>query len=90
MAAAQPTFEGCAYLLAGIEPGNVVGVDRVDPADLDDALSKYVLPAQPRWSPNYLTFNGVDVLVITIEAPREGDPICTLQSAYDKAERGRV
>lgn len=29
--AAQGMFEGCAYLVAGVEPGNVVGIEKLDP-----------------------------------------------------------
>lgn len=50
--AAETNFEGCAYLLAGVEPGNLVGAPVVDPADIDDQLSNYILPGQPRWSPS--------------------------------------
>ncbi|HLB22115.1 MAG TPA: hypothetical protein VK605_08380, partial [Solirubrobacteraceae bacterium] len=88
--AAARTFEGCAYLLAGVEPGKLVGTAILDPADIDNYLSKYVLPGQPRWHPSYVTVEGQQVLVITVEAPRDGDPICTLQRAYEGAEPGRI
>jgi hypothetical protein len=61
--AAQSTFEGCAYLLAGVEPGNLVGTKVVDPADLDNQLSDYIAPGQPRWSPHYVTVHGKSVMV---------------------------
>lgn len=88
--AAQQSFEGCAYLLAGVEPGNLVGAPIVDPAEIDDQLSKYILPGQPRWSPSYVTVDGKPVLIFTIEAPRGGDPIFVLQKGYDRAPAGRI
>lgn len=88
--AAQQNFEGCAYLLAGVEPGNLIGAPIVDPADIDDQLSKYILPGQPRWSPSYLMVDGKPALVFTIEAPRDGDPIFILQKGYDRWTAGRI
>jgi len=88
--AAARVFEGCAYLLAGVEPGSVIGTAVIDPAQLDDYLSKYVLPGQPRWHPSYVEVDGKQVLILTVEAPREGDPICALQKAFDDAKAGRV
>lgn len=88
--AAEQNFEGCAYLVAGVEPGNLLGAPVVDPADIDDQLSKYILPGQPRWSPAYVSVDGKSVLVFTIEAPRAGDPIFALQKGYNNAPAGRI
>lgn len=88
--AAARTFEGCAYLLAGVGPGNLMGTDVLDPADIDNYLAKHVLPGQPRWHPGYVAADGHNVLIITVEAPRAGDPICTLQQGYGAAQTGRV
>ena len=88
--AAGQQFEGCAYILLGVEPGNLVGTPVIDPADIDNRLSKYISPGQPRWRPAYVKVDGEDVLVITVEGPRDGDPIFTLQQGYDKYAAGRV
>jgi hypothetical protein len=88
--AASQQLEGCAYFVAGAEPGNVVGTAHVDPASIDDQLSKYILPGQPRWTPAYVTVDGNSVLVITVETPRAGDPIFTLQQGYGSVPAGRV
>ena len=90
VAAASTAFEGCAYLLAGVEPGVLSGVPQIDPAEIDDQLCKYILHGQPRWTPHYCTVDGKRVLVLVIEAPREGDPIFTLQREYRNARPGRV
>ena len=42
------------------------------------------------WTPLWVTFQGAEVLVITIEAPQWGDPIRTLQNAYDRTEQGAI
>jgi hypothetical protein len=76
-------FEGCAYFLAGIEPGNLIGTSVVDPAELDDQLSRYILPGAPRWTPHYVSIDSKDVLILLIEAPQPGDPICTLQKGFN-------
>jgi hypothetical protein len=83
-------FEGCAYFLAGVEPGSVVGAPALDPAVVDDRLSKYVLHGHPRWTLQYTDLDGHRILVLIIEAPRAGDPICTLQRAYENARPGRI
>jgi hypothetical protein len=90
MFAAQQQFEGCAYLVTGAEPGGIVGAPAVDPADLDNQLGKLIAPGQPRWSPSYVTVDGQQVLIFTIESPRQGDPIFTLQKGFDKAPAGRI
>ena len=87
---AHREFEGCAYLLAGVEPSNVVGVKVLDPADIDNALSRFVAPGQPRWSPAYVTLQGRSILIITVESPRPGDAIFTLQRGFGAALPGRI
>jgi hypothetical protein len=83
-------FEGCAYFLAGIEPGNLIGTSVVDPAELDDQLSRYILPGAPRWTPHYVSIDSKDVLILVIEAPQPGDPICTLQKGFNQINAGRI
>lgn len=78
---AQLTFEGAAYMVVGVAPGAAVGVGAVDHADLGQAIKTYVNGT--RWTPFYIPFDGVTVLVIVIEAPRPGDPIHTLQKTYN-------
>src|SRR6266568_3161617 len=34
--------EGCGYLLVGVEPGNLFGADRIDPAELEAGLRPYL------------------------------------------------
>lgn len=78
---AQLACEGVAYMVVGVEPGAAAGVGAVDHADLGQAIKTYVNGT--RWTPFYIPFEGVTVLVIVIEAPRPGDPIHTLQKTYN-------
>lgn len=83
-------FDGCAYLVAGVEPGNAAGVAREDSATLTGWLSAYLGTDGPVWSPNWVTVAGVTVLVLSVEAPSPGDPIHSLRKAYEGFASGRV
>jgi hypothetical protein len=67
-------FEGTAYLVIGAEPGQAAGVSPVDPALLNDWLAPYVGgQAGPQWDAHYVDYSGVQVLLISVDAPRDGD-----------------
>jgi hypothetical protein len=85
---AASAFEGCGYLVLGLEPGTVRGVARVDSAVVSDRLDRYLGRPPPRYSWTPLTWRGETVVVVTIEAPRWGDPIYTLHTAEGKDESG--
>ena len=87
-AAAQ--LDGCAYILAGVEPQNAPGVPQEDPATLSDWFGAYVGTHGPQWSLHWVALNDVKVLVIIVEAPRWGDPIRTLQKPYNHAASGHI
>ena len=87
---ASRMFEGCAYLVAGVEPGVAAGVAREDSATLNGWLSAYLGTDGPVWSPHWATVAGVTVLVLSIEAPSPGDPIHSLRKAYEGFAPGRV
>jgi hypothetical protein len=77
------TCEGCGYLIIGAEPGNLSGVTTVDPAQWTPRVEKYTNgPESPRWSPMTIPVEGHSVLVITVEPPRDGDPIWSLRTEY--------
>ncbi len=52
----------------GVEPGNLAGVDPIDPETLVGKIRACVGDAI-RWTPEYVTVDGVEVLVV-ISAPR--------------------
>lgn len=80
-------FEGCAYLVLGAAPGLLKGTDVHDIAKLDAWVSAYVGDASdaPQWSAAYVAMDSESVLLITVEAPRWGDPIWTLQKEFTPA-----
>jgi hypothetical protein len=47
------TFGGCAYLLVGVEPGTLAGVQPIDAATLESSLVQYIGSDsfRPSWSP---------------------------------------
>lgn len=89
--AAAATMGGCAYLLVGVEPGNLQGVNPIDVAQLSTAIDAYTGgTAGPRWSPDYVGCQGRTVLVITVEPPSWGDPIHTLKRGFGGAQPGAI
>jgi hypothetical protein len=88
--AAAQHAEGFAYVVIGAEPGDCGGVTEIDPADLDSGLQRYLGSEGPHWSPLYLTVQGKSVLVITIDPPRRGSRMFTLQKEFDKYRAGAV
>lgn len=89
-ARASRTFGGYAYLLVGVEPGALLGVDMPDPAELNNALARFVAEGHPHWHPERVEVDGRTVLVIEVAPPRAGDRICTLQREFDGARPGRI
>jgi hypothetical protein len=80
---ARRTVDGYAYLILGVEPGSLVGVEVVDPADLEGWIARYVGRTDgPRWEPHYVAVDDKSVLVITVAAPQQGDPIFSLRKAF--------
>jgi hypothetical protein len=82
--------EGFGYVLVGIEPGNRCGVSPVDLADLGAGIEPYLGPNGPRWTASYAAEDAPPVLVISVDPPRDGDPIYTLHREYDKYRAGDI
>jgi hypothetical protein len=87
-ARAQAAAEGCGYLVIGVEPGTLRGIEPVDVAVLQTGVAQYV-GSGPRWSDDYVEIEGLHVFVVTIEAPRNGDPISPLEREYSYEENER-
>ncbi|MGD1282045.1 hypothetical protein ACKUUI_02350 [Mycobacterium seoulense] len=77
---------GVAYMVVGVEPGEALGVTPVDHATLGQRIKTYA--DGPRWTPHYVPFSGVEVLVIVVEPPRPGDPAHALQKAFSNNKSG--
>ena len=86
-AVAKRQADGCAYLVIGVEPGNLGGVSPVDNAMLHSGISRFLGPTV-RWSPQYIEHVGKRVLLITVESPAYGDRIVAMLVAYEPQERG--
>jgi Putative DNA-binding domain len=84
-AQAERHAEGSAYVLLGVEPGMVHGVPHWDSADIENWLARYVQP-ELRYDAHYVEIDGKEVLVFTVDAPRQGDPIYCLQRMCEVEE----
>ena len=83
---ARQRASGCAYMILGAEPGHVGGVNPIDNADLHTGISRYVR-STVRWSPQYIRYDGKQVLVVTVEPPEYGDPIVAMLTGFQPQER---
>src|ERR1022692_3716789 len=95
MANRQPDYAaryagGCGYIVIGAEPGNCIGVDEIDPAVLSQGIQRYLGAEGPGWGAQYVHHHGKSVLVVTVEPPRSGDRIFTLQKEFIKYRAGTV
>jgi hypothetical protein len=81
---------GCGYIAVGAEPGNCIGVAEIDPAVLSQGMHPYLGSDGPGWGAQYVRRNGTAVLVVTVEPPRSGDRIFTLQKEFSKYQAGAV
>ena len=86
--AAGRSFGGLGYMVVGMEPRNVVGMPSIDYADLQPQIEAYTGEDGPSWSPQQVTCEGQNILVITVEAPAAGDRIHPLRKSYQSDQRG--
>lgn len=71
----------CAFLLVGVEPGTVAGVEPVDAAKLESGLAPYV-GVGVQWRADYVEVDGRKVLIVTVEPPQWGDPIHPVRKGF--------
>jgi hypothetical protein len=84
------TVGGIGILVIGLEPGAVHGVDRVDNADLDKLITPYVGAQGPIWEPHWTQYDGKQILIIEVAAPRWGDRIHCFRKAFLPIASGAV
>lgn len=90
-ASAALVCEGLGYIVVGAEPGNLLGVASVDPADLDQILEPWLGGVEgPKYALTYVLVDGKKVLVVVVEAPKNGDPIFTLRKEFDGRRDGEI
>ena len=71
--------EGHAYLLIGVEPGNLVGVSEWDSADVQKWLERFA-GSDIRYDLHYVETGGKKVMFLTVDPPRPGDPLFCMQA----------
>lgn len=64
---ADQVVGGCAYLVLGAEPGNVVATPLPDPAKVDDGLRRYLGTDGPLYGAQVVDMAGTPVVVMTVE-----------------------
>ena len=69
---------GRGFMVVGAEPGDRRGITAADPADLSQGIDAFLGPDRPSWTMHYDDRDGLPVLVLTVAAPRSGDPAFTL------------
>lgn len=88
---AHGTAEGYGYLVVGAQPGEVHGVEPIDPAALEAKLRPYLGGADgPGWWHHYVETAGKTVLVISVAPPKWGDPIRLLRKPLGSYLKGTV
>jgi len=88
VSAAQRHAGGYAYLLVGVQPGAVTGVESVDNAELTAAINRYVGPA--RWSLEQVVVEDRKVVIVIVDPPRAGDMAFTLRKQYRNFAEGTI
>jgi hypothetical protein len=93
LATALQAMEGYSYIVIGAEPRSVAGITRIDPSGLGRGIQPYLGPNGPGWRAEYILHAGsASVLVITVDPPRSGDRIRTLDKETERPRnlRGTV
>lgn len=84
-------MEGYSYIVVGAEPGAAAGITRIDPSELGRGIQPYLGAAGPAWHLDYILYTGSgSVLVVTVDPPRPGDRIRTLDKESERHLRGTV
>jgi hypothetical protein len=83
-------FEGCGYLLIGVQPGKLFGTERIDPAELEAGLRRYLGDPGPQWSFHNVSYQERHVALFVVEPPRWGDPIYCLERDFASYQAGTV
>lgn len=91
VATAHSAMQGHGYVVVGAEPGSVAGVTPIDPSELDRGIRNYLGSNGPEWRFNWILEAGpAHVLGVTVDPPRPGDRIRTLDKESERHLRGTV
>lgn len=83
-------LDGRGYILVGVEPGSIVGMNPVDPAEFHNWIDPYVKATGPDWQLHYVKVEDKTVAVIEVAPPRPGDPIHALRKECSGFRRGTI
>jgi Schlafen, AlbA_2 len=81
----QP-FGGTAYVVVGVEPGNIDGVLPIDGAQLQSKVARYLGSPNPFWRHHYVRpveASDKTVLVVEVPPPKPGDRPYPLANTYE-------
>ena len=81
VAVAARDFKGVGFVLVGVEPGALRGQRVPDSARLTAAIARYTGHGLA-WDHRTIRTGDVEVLIVTVEPPRDGDRIATLQKDH--------
>lgn len=89
---AETWAEGYGYLLVGVEPGRISGLEAIDISKVESKLRSWVGGGlrSPRWTASWVGVDGATVLVAEVSPPEPGDPLFPLRQTYEKFREGTV
>ena len=84
--------DGFAYLLVGVEPGNLRGTQPRGTSVVEARLRKWVGSGDrsPRWAAGWISTNDCKVLVIEVGPPSPGDPLFPLRQEFKGFRNGTI
>jgi hypothetical protein len=87
---ARKWLDGHALIVLGVQPGDVPGAVKHDPATIHQTVQPLLAPPAPGWDLSYHSYKGKQVLVIIVDPPRAGDPIAVIGKSSGRVEDGHV
>lgn len=90
LARAQRWTNGNAYVIVGLEPGNAPGATVVDPAIIHDGVNALIAAPAPGWDIEYTSYGMTQVLMVTVEPPKLGEPIHCIGKVAPAADNGNI
>jgi hypothetical protein len=83
---------GYGYLVVGVEPENLAGVQVPDPAQWIGRVEVYLKSgsAGPSWDWTIVPVDGDNALVLTVDPPKDGDPPWPLRKELDTYRSGTL
>jgi hypothetical protein len=85
-----PQLAGSGLLILGMEPALARGIDKIDPATLEEKLRPYLGEAGPAFEVRWHAIDGKDVMSIEVPNPGPGSPIYALHKEVGKYQNGTI